>query len=98
MDCQEITIEAGDMKSFKVDPYHGFIFWIEDSTKLIQLELGCEGQDVQRKVLLDNAQQELGDFTILHHQFKLQVAVKSANALLELDIVSQRSRLATNIK
>ena len=49
------------------------------------------------KVLVNNGH-KLGDFTILFQEFKLQVADLSENALLELDIVSQRSRLSTNIK
>ena len=72
----------------------------ENSSKLVQLELGCQNNNNQavenNKVLVNNGH-KLGDFTILFQEFKLQVVDLTENALLELDIASQRSRLSTNI-
>ena len=95
--CKPLDIQInGDVTHFKVDPFHGFLFWIENGSKLVQLELGCNNNHQNKKVLVSNGHR-LGDFTILFQEFKLQVADLTENALLELDIVSQRSRLSTNI-
>ena len=79
----------GDVTHFKIDPYHGFAFWIEDDTKLMQLELGCSSlvPPPQIQVLLEMNNHKLGDFVVLFDQFKLQIADLTDNHLLELDII-----------
>lgn len=92
--CKDLNVAiAGQISSFKVDPFHGFIFWIEDGNKLVQLEENCNNNNSQYtqqtstdiKVLLSNGH-KLGDFLLIFDQFKVQVSDLTANALLELDI------------
>ncbi len=83
----DINRKPKSIKSFKVDPYHGFVFWIEDDSKLVQYEEDCEETGSARlDVILDNAGQKLGDFVIKFADFKLQVVNVSGNSILELDI------------
>ena len=88
----ELTRRFVPIKSFKVDPYHGFVFWIEeeDSSTLIQLEEQCSDQDVFIVELL--RRNKLGDFAIRFEEFKLQVADLAENSLLEIDIQTRRSK------
>ena len=90
---------SGSISEIQIDPYHGFLFWIENNTKLVQIEKLCqqkeEGEEEEkyhRKILIDNKQNQLGNFLILFEQFKLQIADLTENTLLELELASsQRS-------
>ena len=55
MKCQTLDIQInGKVTHFKADPFHGFLFWIESGSKLVQLELGCNGNPpVQGNLLMD---------------------------------------------
>ena len=82
---------------FKVDPYHGFYFWLEDNDKLVQAELCSTSQNhtrkMERKIILDKGVgHQLSDFVLLYDQSKLQIADLTLNSLLEIDIQSQRSK------
>ena len=51
-----------------------------------------EEEKYHRKILIDNKQNQLGNFLILFEQFKLQIADLTENTLLELELASsQRS-------
>ena len=82
---------------FKVDPYHGFYFWLEDNDKLVQAELCSTSQnhtrEMERKIILDiGVGHQLSDFVLLYDQSKLQIADLTLNSLFEIDIQSQRSK------
>ena len=52
----------------------------------------AEEEKYHRKILIDNKQNQLGNFLILFEQFKLQIADLTENTLLELELASsQRS-------
>ena len=90
---------SGSISEIQIDPYHGFLFWIENNKRLVQIEKLCqqkeEGEEEEkyhRKILIDNKQNQLGNFLILFEQFKLQIADLTENTLLELELASsQRS-------
>ena len=90
---------SGSISEIQIDPYHGFLFWIENYKRLVQIEKLCqqkeEGEEEEkyhRKILIDNKQNQLGNFLILFEQFKLQIADLTENTLLELELASsQRS-------
>ena len=90
---------SGSISEIQIDPYHGFLFGIENNRRLVQIEKLCqqkeEGEEEEkyhRKILIDNKQNQLGNFLILFEQFKLQIADLTENTLLELELASsQRS-------
>lgn len=90
---------SGSISEIQIDPCHGFLFWIENNKRLVQIEKLCqqkeEGEEEEkyhRKILIDNKQNQLGNFLILFEQFKLQIADLTENTLLELELASsQRS-------
>ena len=93
---------SGSISQIQADPYHGFIFWIENNKRLVQIEKLCQKQEEEgeekyhRNVLIDNNQNQLGNFLILFEQFKLQIADLTENTLLELELASsQRSGSST---
>ena len=86
---------SGSISEIQIDPYHGFLFWIENNKRLVQIEKLCQQKEegeYDRKILIDNKQNQLGNFLILFEQFKLQIADLTENTLLELELASsQRS-------
>ena len=88
---------SGSISEIQIDPYHGFLFWIENNRRLVQIEKLCQQKEEEeekyhRKILIDNKQNQLGNFLILFEQFKLQIADLTENTLLELELASsQRS-------
>ena len=95
----EIVAEGSTKIShFKVDPYHGFYFWLEDNDKLVQAELCSTSQNhtsrkMERKIILyKGVEHQLSDFVMLFDQSKLQIADLTLNSLFEIDIQSQRSK------
>ena len=53
MKCQTLDIQiTGKVNHFKADPFHGFLFWVENGSKLVQLELGCNGNPPEQGNLL----------------------------------------------
>ena len=97
--CLKLQVQIhGTMSHLKVDPFHGFLFWIEGGQRLVQTEAQCDdGDKFRRRVLIDN-EHDLGSFVLLFDQFKLQIADLTENALLELDLSSLGTGSATNIK
>ena len=82
-------VAEGSISNFKVDPYHGFYFWIEDNDKLVQAQL-CS-QLLERKIILDKKGHHLSSFVLHFDQSKIQIADLTSNSLFEIDVQNQRS-------
>jgi hypothetical protein len=71
MKCQSLDIQiSGKVNHFKADPFHGFLFWIENGSKLVQLELGCNGNPPEQGNLLrdvDNKTVRRQEISIYSH-------------------------------
>ena len=89
LECTYFVGQDGSMSNFKVDPYHGFYFWIEDTDKLVQAEL-CNHGKMERKIILEKS--TLSDFVLQFDQSKLQIADLPSGSLYEIDVQSQRSK------